>query len=184
MARRTTETWATGAHIHWEVRWVVKKGSDYAIMIHDCGNDLQEAMRVYSKLQGVGRRLVTLRSANVGFPPPEKYQPGWVTRKRKVTTKGRTRVKRVPILVVPMNKLNRRGIFWCPYCREMRKFQEQGGFYIEGVRVPEGGLYCPICGVSHRDFHVRKWNPIAERYYVNQGSGRRRRGRSRSRRTS
>ena len=159
MARRkpAVEVWATGAHIHWEVRWVTVKDGDYRIHVKDCEHDLGQALEIYQRVKSAGRRMVTLRSCNVGFPPPEKYLEYWVKKSRR---NGRAK-EIYYVHKVPMRKMNLKGAYWCPYCREMRKFQEQGGFYIEGVVVPEAGLYCPICGVSHRDVHVRKYNPLA-----------------------
>lgn len=170
MARRAAketyrvEHYATGQNIHWEVRWVKTKDGDYEIVVHDCGNDLNKAIQVYGRVKGK-RKMVTLRSANVGFPPPEKYQPYYLTRYKKEKI-GRKMV-RVPVHVrkVPMKPLNNKGIYWCPYCREMRRFQEQGGFVILGIIVPEKGMYCPICGVRETDYHVRKWNPLMEKLY-------------------
>lgn len=174
--RTVVETWATAGHIHWEIRWVIPdKEQGYRIGVKDCGHDLGEALRIYTKLKAAGRRMVTLKSCNAGFPPPEKYQPGWIKRKKTVEIgkgKRRRKAKRwVDVHVTPMRKLNRKGIFWCPYCRELRKFQSQSGTYAEAVPgkltfLPYEGLYCPICGISHRDYHVRKWNPICARLYM------------------
>lgn len=143
-----------------------------------------EALRVYTKLQSSGRKFVTLRSCNVGFPPPEKYQPGYIMVKNpkwKPKQRGKKREKKfIEKRVVPMNKLNRRGIFWCPYCREMRKFQTQGGFFLDSAFVPdERGLYCPIDGTSYRDYHVRKWNPVAEIKWAADQGKRKARGKKR-----
>lgn len=163
------EVWATGQNIHWEVRWVTVKDGDYTIHVKDCGHDLTMAVSIYTRVKQAGRKFTTLRSCNVGFAPPEKYHPYWVTKKKKEVVKGRT--IRVPhhVRKLPMKPLNNRGIFWCPYCREMRRFQEQGGFYIDGITVPEKGMYCPICGVRETDFHVRKWNPVMQRIYYQGG---------------
>lgn len=173
MARRTekvqVETHALGDHIHWEVRWVTVKNGDYQIHVKDCGHDLTMALSIYIRVKSANRRLVTLRSCNVGFAPPEKYRDYWIT-KHKKEKKG-SKIVRVPYHVhkIPMKRLNAKGIFWCPYCREMRKFQEQGGFYIEGIVVPEKGMFCPICGIRETDYHVRKWNPIMEKLYYRGG---------------
>lgn len=146
-----------------------------------CGNDLNEAIRVFSLAKGK-REMVTLRCDNYGWPPPKKYQPHSVyvvTQEKYQTPRGKWkyREKRVARAVVPLEKANRKGIYWCPYCREMRRFQLQHKFYIDGRMVPDpdrrGGLYCPMCGVSHRDFHVRRWNPLADRHYLTGSTGRR-----------
>lgn len=151
--------------IRWSVLWVVPTKKSYRIKEVEFEHDLTAAISLYTRAKQAGKRLVTLRSMNVGFPPPEKYQPyykrvrdkRWKKGKRQ---KGVTKFKQV--LVVPLRKLNRRGIFWCPYCREMRKFQEQPGTYVGRTFVEAPGLYCPIDGTSHRDYHVRKWNPVAD----------------------
>jgi hypothetical protein len=179
VAARSVEVNALGAHIHWEVLWVVRTPDGHRIVQHDCQNDLGAALKIYNRVLGK-RRMVTLRSCNVGFPPPEQYQPGYIL-KRNMERKKKSEPKFIEKYVQPMKGINRKGILWCPYCREMRKFQKQGGFFVIGVFVPdEKGLYCPICGTSHRDYHVRKWNPVAERLYIQSTRTRRTNGSSRS----
>lgn len=163
---------ATGANIKWSVLWIKPKGDgDYRIIRKEFGNDLGAALDLYQRVVRAGKRLPTLRSNNVGFPPPERYRPYDARVRDKRWKKG----KRQPgitkfkwVVRVPMRTLNRKGTWWCPYCREMRRFQQQGGFYIDGVIVPSEGYYCPLCGVSHRDIHVRRWNPLAQRIYMEQ----------------
>jgi hypothetical protein len=88
------------------------------------------------------------------------------------TPKGKRKYRKVREAVTrtPMLAANRKGIYWCPYCREFRKFQLQHEYYYDGQRIPEpdkrGGLYCPMCGISHRDMHVRRFNPIADRHFL------------------
>lgn len=176
--KNQTEVFASAAHIKWSVLWVKPDNDSYAIVRREYGSDLSEAMRVYSLALKAGKKLATLRSNNVAFPPPPKYAPH--TRKRVVKRAGTKKVRRqgriviVPTTkkvletytVVPMEKVNRKGFYWCPYCREMRKFQNQQGFPIgEKSFVEAKGMYCPLCGVSHRDFSVRKYNPAAARQY-------------------
>lgn len=175
MARRAKQTYqveqfATGGHIHWEVRWVTLKNGDYAIHVKDCAHDLTMAVSIYSRVKQAKRRFVTLRSCNVGFAPPAKYQPYWVTKKKKERT-SRNKVITVPhhVRKLPMKPLNNKGIYWCPYCREMRRFQTQKGFVIDGIVVPEKGMFCPICGVRETDYHVRKWNPLMEKLFYRGG---------------
>lgn len=176
--RKQTEVFASGAHIKWSVLWVKPSGDSYEIIRKEYGTDLSEAMRIYALAKAAGKKLPTLRSNNVAFPPPEKYLPH--TRKRVVKKPGTTKARRggkVVVVattkkvletyeVIPMEKVNRKGFYWCPYCREMRKFQIQSGFPIgEKSFVEAKGMYCPLCGVSHRDFSVRKYNPAAARQY-------------------
>lgn len=165
---------ALGGHIKWSVLWVVPTDGGYRIIQHECGNDLGEAVRLYSKVVAAGKRFPTLRSDNVGFPPPEQLRPYTARVRNKLWVKGKRQkgvYKYKFVDRVPMAKRNRVGVWWCPYCRELRRFQQLGAFMIEGVPVPDkDGHYCPICGVSHRDWHVRKWNPVAYRLFVNQTS--------------
>jgi hypothetical protein len=179
--RKQTEVFASGAHIKWSVLWVKPKKASYEIVRKEYGTDLSEAMRVYALAIRAGKKLPTLRSNNVAFPPPERYLPH--TRKRVVKKPGTKKVRRGGKLVVvattrkvletynviPMERVNLKGFYWCPYCREMRKFQIQQGFPIgEKSFVEAKGMYCPLCGVSHRDFSVRKYNPAAARQYFSE----------------
>lgn len=171
-----------GARMRWSVLWYIPK--EDRIKRIRCGEDLNEAVRLYQLALRGGKRLPTLRCDNFAFPPPEKYRPHSVyviQEETYRTPKGKKKKREVRTVEarVPMDAANRKGIFWCPYCRELRRFQMQSGFMHDGRWVPEpdkrGGLYCPMCGVSHRDFNVRRWNPIADRHYL---SSRRGRGRS------
>jgi hypothetical protein len=183
--RKADPVFALGGHIKWSVLWI-HNGS---IRQHLCEDDLNEALRVMRVLEKAGRKGVTLHSDNVGFPPPEKYRPHTVYKRKKVKVlrKGKERwmLKTSERRVVPMKKLNAREWWWCPYCRKMRKFQMQRAFPVEGVVVPEReyGMYCPMCGISHRDFHVRRWNPKAAELYFRMGMTRRSK-RARSQRNS
>lgn len=169
--------------MNWSVLWFVPKTD--TIIRHRYGADLGEAVRVYSLVKRAGRVNATLRCDNIGFPPPKKWQPHYVRVPKIVEgTRGKKRRVYETQHRVPMNKANRAGIYWCPYCREMRRFQLQNGFHSEGQWCPDpdprGGLYCPMCGISHRDFHVRRWNPIADRHYLTKKSTRRSSGSNRS----
>jgi hypothetical protein len=160
---------ARGDNIKWSVHWIQEGENGYTIREHDCDTDLGEAMKIYMRVKAAGRRMPTLRSRNVGFPPPENWQPYYEKVVTKVKRRGRIRriidwEERTPML-----KANAKGIYWCPYCREMRKFKKQGGFFVDGVfNEDTKAIFCPICGVSHRDWHVRKWNPACHRQYVKE----------------
>lgn len=165
-----------GARMRWSVLWYLP--DEDRIRLHRCGTDLTEALRVFELLKRAKRSMVTLRCDNVGFPPPKKFQPHsvYVVKEETYKTpKGKKKKREVREVQhrVPMDAANRKGIFWCPYCREFRKFARQNGFTYEGRFIPDpdrrGGLYCPMCGVSHRDNHVRRWNPIADRHYLSKG---------------
>jgi hypothetical protein len=185
-ARPSVEVIATANTFRWSVLWVKPKGGSYTIIRHEYGNDFTEALRVYNKAKAAGKRMATLRSNNVAFPPPEKYQPyrrqkvevvnvDKYVKRNGVRTKVNVKRKRlVPYTEIPMEKMNLKGWYWCPYCREMRKFQHQTGFPIgEKSFVDAPGMYCPLCGVSHRDFSVRRWNPHAWRMYLTETQPRR-----------
>lgn len=61
-----------------------------------------------------------------------------------------------------MKLYNQKGVWWCPYCTELRKFKYRKQYTVEGITMPDPGMYCPLCGISHRDHHVRKHNPAAQ----------------------
>jgi len=159
----------------WEVLWV----KDGKIQRHECGTDLGEAIRVYTLVKGK-RAGATLRCKNMGFPPPEELQPRLVKYKQKVelprpkiVRRGGKRYRQTHEVIVkegrfvPMKKRNAEGIWWCPYCRELRRFVKKKVIGVPAskngkvIRFKEPGMYCPLCGISHRDHNVRKWNPIA-----------------------
>lgn len=163
----------TTGRMRWSVLWYVPEKD--TIIRKKCGYDLSEALRIYDMAKRAEKVNVTLRCDNMGFPPPSKWLPHmvYVAHKEVYYTpkrKRKTRTIRKAELRVPMDKVNRAGIYWCPYCREMRRFQKQKGFMYDGIWVPDpdrrGGLYCPMCGASHRDTHVRRYNPIANRHHV------------------
>lgn len=161
---------------NWEVIWKYKGH----LVRKDCGTDLPEAIRVYNLAVKADKPSVTLRCKNVGWPPPDKYWRRPTVRKEKVNG----RVKKTVVYVSHMNELNRRGLWWCCYCMEFRRFERRKGFIISGVFVPKPVYACPICGVSHQDFHIRNYNPVAARIEASLNLRRRTKGSSRSRRRS
>lgn len=48
----------------------------------------------------------------------------------------------------------RKNMLWCPYCRDWRKFVSAQ--YDSSLKI------CEICGISTRDFYVRKFNHLWE----------------------
>jgi len=48
----------------------------------------------------------------------------------------------------------RKNMLWCPYCRDWRKFVSAQ--YDSSLKI------CEICGISTRDFYVRKFNNLWE----------------------
>lgn len=161
----------TGDRTRWEVLWVVrKKGKQPRIVCIEFENDFSGALQLYLKVKAAGRPLCTLRCTNVGFPPPEKFRPHFirvVVGHKVVRRKGRKFRKKIygDQEVIPLKELNLKGVWWCPYCREMRRFQHWDGYesrtLFSGVWIPKPGMYCPMCGISQEDHHVRKWNPQA-----------------------
>lgn len=62
-------------------------------------------------------------------------------------------------------KPSNRNMLWCPYCRDWRKFVSS--------RYDSGTKICEICGISTRDFYVRKFNQLWEGYHPRLKGGRR-----------
>ena len=174
--------WMTGERARWRVAWVVKRKGEIVVIEKDFEHDLNAAIELYVKAKRAGKHMATLVCCNVGFPPPERLQP----HHKKVYEKKRVgkKMKKVGRLVAinPIHNLNLKGIWYCPYCRELRRFEKQDGFEVSQVLVAVEGLHCQICGASHRDGHVRKWNPVARSVTFKQtrrtsgSTGRRSRG--------
>lgn len=130
-----------GDRARWEVIWWNKKKRQFTTIEFD--NDLASAEELYAKVLAAEKPFATLRCTNVGFPPPKKYRPRVV--------KGQE--------VIPLLAINQRGIAWCPYCRQMRKFRKQDGFELDGIWVDAAGRYCPVCEVSADNYRVKRYNP-------------------------
>lgn len=155
---------------NWEVIWV----RDGKIQRKDCGHDLVEALRIRDLAKDAGRKNVTLRCKNFGFAPSANLQPHVVKVKvplnppKIVYRKGKRYRKTHEVkemLKVPLKKLNAEGIWWCPYCMKLRRFKKTNSFEYDGIRVQETRHVCPLCGISHRDINVRRWNPVASRLF-------------------
>lgn len=162
----------TGANARWEVIWWSRKHKRFIVKSFD--NDHASALELFVKVKTAKKPFATLRSCNVAFPPPEKYRPFVKQQVLRETVRiGRkTKVRRriVETDVMPMQEVNLKGIWWCPYCSQMRKFTKQDGSMFEHngneYFVERGAYYCPVCQISHGNHHVRKWNPVAERMPV------------------
>lgn len=145
----------------WQVLWI-NKGR---IQRKDFEHDLSGALELYGKVLVAERKGATLRCCNMGFPPPDKY----ADREEIIVIRDGRRFKGRK-LIIPrvyrdtMNTLNARGIFWCPYCITMRKFKRKEFFRLEGIKVEEPSMNCPMCDISHRDGNVMKYNPTAVRF--------------------
>ena len=191
MARRPKppaplETFAVASNLKWDVRWVAKgKKDQWRIIVKEFGDDLAAAVDLYTRVKAAGKHFPTLRCRNSGFPPPEALRPRWKQKKVKkqvVVKRGGkrkivTKVGYTQVYLNPMKRRNREGIWWCPYCRELREFvpgydlpyehpplAALKGFGDAVPRPDDGSLYCPMCFVNTRNYHVRKWNPLAERF--------------------
>lgn len=134
-------------------RWAVLWVKDGRVIRKNFGADLSGAIQLYGKAAAAEKRGLTLLCCNMGFAPPEELQPRIVT--------GMRRGVKVTGKLVPLKKLNEKGIWYCPYCMKLRRFVKKAGFYLDGVWVPDARIACPMCGISHNDHHVRKWNPSA-----------------------
>lgn len=133
---------------------------------------------MYELALKAGKQAATLHADNVGFPPPDKYadHEKILLGRRKGT---KTKVYRIQLIQplqyqVRMRALNHRGIWWCPYCRKMRHFVYRKGFRVDGIWVPDEHHACPLCSITHRDGHVRKYNPIAQQMPMHTRKGRKR----------
>jgi hypothetical protein len=139
---------------------------DEDIYSKDFGLYLHDALALYDKLKGK-RKNVTLRCMNVAFEPPLKYadhEPVYRLKRvrglRKKVAVG-LRVKYPLTYTSRMMKVNRKGLWWCPYCIKFRRFEKRAGFEYEDIWVDQAGLYCPICDISNYDGGVRRFNPMA-----------------------
>lgn len=184
--------WITGDVARWEVIWWSKKGKRFIVKVF--GNDLAQAEDLYAKVLMARKPFATLRCCNVGFPPPEQYRPyvKKMVKKERVKRSGKYRIKKtiVEVDVTPMEEVNLKGVWWCPYCRKMRKFRKESGVTYRdatGDYFLEGGVYqCPVCEITHMNHHVRKWNPHAQKMpyrQIRQQRARRNNGRATRRRT-
>jgi hypothetical protein len=145
----------------WEVLWInphTKK-----IERKPFGADHSGAVKLYARVVKAGRKGVTLRCMNMGFPPPDQYAdreeviiklPGGKAQKGK-------RMITPQVYLQRMGALNLRGIWWCPFCCELRKFVYRKGFRLDGRFVAKPMMCCPICHISQENWHVKRYNPSA-----------------------
>lgn len=140
----------------WAVMWIASNGRKRKLIRKDFGDDYAGAKALYNKAMKADKPYATLACVNMGFMPPAELRPRKVRKKGRM--KGTRKIKIVEVVVDPLKELNLQGKLWCPYCCELRPFVKKRGFYHRGIWVDEPGYHCPICGVSHRDYHVRHWN--------------------------
>jgi hypothetical protein len=131
-------TFATQNNSRWEVMWVVKKGKEPRIICKEFDHDFVSALELYSKLKIAGKKMATLRCCNVGYAPPDRFRDS-------------------------MMAYNRQGVWWCPYCMQLRRFEKRAWYEVdERLIADDPKYYCPMCDISHSDGNVRKYNPLAQ----------------------
>lgn len=144
-------------HARWEVMWVAVKNGKKKIVCIDHDDDFVSARDLYVKVKQAGKKLPTLRCKNIGFAPPERMRN-------------------------KMASYNRQGVWWCPYCMELRRFEKRGWIELdEKLYTAEPAYYCPMCDISHQNHHVVAFNPAAQ-LLVNRKRSRGRRSSGRRKR--
>lgn len=158
-----------GQHVRWKVVWLAKGKRIEKVF----GEDWQGALDLYVKAKAAKKVGATLIPMNYSIDPPAELQPHEVQKVRKsiVTRRGKRRVKKevLTVLITPLRKLNAEGIWWCPHCGKLRKFEFKRSIKHEGKNFPEPGYYCPICTIGHKAWPVRRWNPVAVKLYDSPG---------------
>lgn len=142
---------ASNVNAKWEVIWLGKQGMVRKGFEHD----FSDALRTYDLLRSSGRKLVTLRCKNVGFPPPSSITQHEVITWRVVTRSGKRRKAKTLTYVNRMSELNDVGKWWCPYCIKLLPFK------LTKDWTGRKHMVCPLCGVNEKNFHVRQHNPKA-----------------------
>jgi hypothetical protein len=156
----------------WEVVW---RGSPPKSKLtrKKFDEDFGSALNTYYLLRAAGKQSVTLRCCNIGFPPPHHITQHPTTSWRVVRHKGKKYKRKVTTYEdLLQTTYNPRGIWWCPYCIQLRRFAP---IWINPRGSPMG---CPVCGITDRDWYVRHYNPQASITEWRQ-SGRRRNRRTR-----
>jgi hypothetical protein len=166
-----------GERARWEVLWL----KDGRVVRKACEHDLGEATRLFALAKTAGRKGVTLRCCNMAFPPPDKY----ADTERIIVERNGKRYRGKKLIEprqyqVKMNELNIRGIWWCAYCMQLRRFVKRKRVQVGTVRMDDECMACPICGATHR--LVAKWNPMANRIINAPGRMKDPNGRARRRR--
>ena len=137
----------------WSVMWLGKRG----IVEKKFDTDFAGALEAYVTLKKAGKKLVTLRSCNVGWRPPDHIIHHEVVSYKVVRRHGKRYKQKIVDEVDLMNDYNTRGIWWCPYCIKLRPFKK-----VRNVLTGQEQMRCPVCTISERDWHVRRWNPQAK----------------------
>lgn len=137
--------------------------------------DFGAALRMYYQVKSSGRNAVTLRCCNVGFPPPKWITHHPVTSWEIVKRRGK-RYKRKVVTHEDLleTRYNAVGVWWCPFCIQLRRFKQ------EQITMQRSQMVCPVCGITERNWYVRQYNPQAKIVEWRQ-RGRQRRSRRRVR---
>jgi len=136
------------ANLRWSVYWRKKNGK---IVRKRFGDDFNAALKFYQ--ERTDRPAITLHVDNHSFPPPSRITHHDKVSWQVVVRKGRRFKKKVVTTVNLMHEYNRKGIWWCGYCIQLRRF-----VLVQTDRGPE--MYCPICTASHRI--NKQYNPQAQ----------------------
>ena len=161
MARRAPGVVAL-QRARWTVNWF-KKGQVIEI---ECGEDIARAIEIYDKAQAAGRKGVTLRCANVGFPAPKRVTEAEAYKIVTKKVKGKKKRFKKKVIVNRMRELNAKGWFWCPFCIKFRKFEQPDLIWSplldDYVDNKERVFCCPMCGVTSKSWHVKMENPLIQ----------------------
>lgn len=160
-------TATTPERARWNVTWVVKG----EVVTKQCDGDFALAVAAYTKLIHMGKQGVTLQSANMAFPPSERYADSEPIIKRfrhkgkkEVFEKEVGRKTLLPLRYTEtMHGKNVEGKWWCPFCVKFRVFEKVQAYETAGVTVHDVVMMCPQCGVSSNHGSVKKYNPLANR---------------------
>lgn len=135
-------------HARWSVMWF-SKGKWKRRRF---GEEFTGAMKFL--LDHTDLKGIHLHSDNISFPPPKSVTEHEETRFKVVTLRGKKYKKRVTTIVNRMGDLNRKGVWWCPYCIKFRHFKQ--------IETAERGteMCCPACWVSSYEPATAKYNPL------------------------
>ena len=133
----------------WSVFWYSTKKKRY--VRKRFREDLAAALKFFGEKD---YPAITLHADNHGYPPPRRITEHehitW-----KIVRKGGKKYKRKVVDIVNlMSEYNAKGIWWCPYCIKLRRFD-----LVETMRGHE--MVCPVCQISSYESKTRDCNPKA-----------------------
>jgi hypothetical protein len=155
-------------NLSWSVFWYSKKKDKWVRKRFK--DDFNAALKFYSTHSYPG---ITLHVDNHSFSPPVRITEHSEVQWEIIRRNGKRYKKKVIRLVNLMDDYNRKGIWWCGYCIQLRRF-----ILIESDKGPE--MYCPVCTASHRI--NRQYNPQAQLIEMHKQQRRTSNGRTRRRR--